>query len=1169
MLAPARPRRNRTGITALLRWLRIFSRSDRAAPAAPDARAAEEHYQLGRRMIEQAEPARAVTCFRKAIELDAAHLDAHIDLASTMLGFGNAQAAERSARAALALDARSTAARVNLGAAQEGLGRFAEAADSYRAALAVDPDGIPALANLSAVCLRLGGLDEAERSVERMLQLSPGSADAHLRKGNLLLERRRAEQAAECFREALRLDPASVTAHCSLGFCFDVQGRFDEAMACYEQALALDPDNVQAHLNRSAIWLLREDYARGWPEYEWRLRNPQQAPVHERFDLPLWDGTPLGGRRILVYAEQGLGDEIMYASCLPEIIAQAAHCIVDCDRRLAGLLRRSFPQATVHGGSQTDAPDWLGEFAAPDVKLPIASLPRFLRRTAGAFPRHVGYLRADPEKTAAWRTRLRELGPGPKIGLSWRGGVAQTSRGARSLSLEDLLPALRATGASFVSLQYGPAREDIARLREQHGVEIVHWQEAIDDYDETAALVAALDLTLSVCTAVVHLAGALGRPVWVMAPVRPEPRYGLEGEGMRWYPTARMFRQQRYGDWPPVIAAVAGALPGFAEAFYRGALARAPGGAEAHRELSDLLSARGAPQEGLQHALQALRLRPGWARAHNAAGVALYAMSRLDEAADHLRRALQSDAGYASAHVNLGNVRMDQGGIDAAIEHYRGAIALDPGNATAHLTLAMALEEDGRHEEALASYQRSQALAPSDGIRVKIATMLPMFPRSSAEIDALRERFSREIGALAAQPLRLRDPAREVGQTAFLLPYHGRNDRDLLVKLAALYEHACPELLYTAPHCLAPRAPSAARPRIRVGFASRFFTAHSVGIWFNQLIALLAKDPDFEVVLIDLGGNADPALRAACARTLAPPADLAQARAAIAAEELDALVYADIGMDPFGYFLAFSRLAPVQCSTFGHPDTSGIRSIDYFISSALFEAADAQDHYSERLVRLNALPLYIPRPLAPAAPRDRRGLGLPEDRTIYACPMMLHKFHPDFDAAMAGILRRDARAEILLFEDGRFPRRHEGLRRRFAAAHPDVAGRLRFRPWADLEELMDIIQAVDVVLDTFYFGAGTTAFLVFALGTPLVTLPSPYARGRPTYGCYLKMGMLDCVARDAEHYIDLAVRIGTDAAWREALRRRILETCGTLYSDPAAVTELAAFLRRAVQPGGR
>jgi len=160
-------------------------------------------------------------------------------------------------------------------------------------------------------------------------------------------------------------------------------------------------------------------------------------------------------------------------------------------------------------------------------------------------------------------------------------------------------------------------------------------------------------------------------------------------------------------------------------------------------------------------------------------------------------------------------------------------------------------------------------------------------------------------------------------------------------------------------------------------------------------------------------------------------------------------------------------------------------------------------------------------------------------------------------------LRRDQRGEILLFKDARYPRRHEGLRERLAKTHGDVVDRIRFLPWAGLDDLMRIIQHSDVVIDTFHFSAGTTAFLVLAFGTPLITLPGAYVRGRPTLGCYLKMGMMDCVAQDPAGYVDLAVRTGTDPAFRAALRDRILATCDTLFSDPAAAAALAGFLRRA------
>ena len=521
---------------------------------------AEYHYELGRVMRSLAEPERAVTCFRAAIDVDPRHRDAHIDIASVMLGLGNPAAAEQAARAALQIDPGSVPAHANLGGALEDQGRFGEAAGSFRAALAIQPDFVPALCNLSTICLQLGEVDEAARYTEHAVRIAPQEAVAHLRRASVLLEMRRPQDAADSFREALRLQPGSVQARSGVGYALDIQGDLDGALFQYQKALEIDPADVQTHLNRATIRLVREDYVRGWEEYEFRLRSPSHAALYARFSHPMWDGAPLAGRRILIYGEQGLGDEVMFASCIPDLIVQAAHCVIDCEPRLAGMFRRSFPQATVHAGKQTDPVDWLADAGAIDVSIPSGSLPLHLRRSPDAFPPHRGYLRADPERISVWRERLQQLGPGLKVGLSWRGGVPQTGRGSRSIPLADLLPVLRVPGATFVNLQYNRGSGELATLRERHGVDIHDWPEAIDDYDETAALACALDMTVSVCTALVDLCGALGRPVWVMAPVRSDFRYGLAGDTMRWYPSVRMFRQSTYGDWAPVIASVAAAL---------------------------------------------------------------------------------------------------------------------------------------------------------------------------------------------------------------------------------------------------------------------------------------------------------------------------------------------------------------------------------------------------------------------------------------------------------------------------------------------------------------------------------------------------------------------------------------------------------------------------------
>lgn len=259
--------------------------------------------------------------------------------------------------------------------------------------------------------------------------------------------------------------------------------------------------------------------------------------------------------------EQGLGDEIMFASCYSQVIRHARQCDIECDPRLRTLFSRSFPGATfypledLHTTAQTEPG------GAVDARIYAGSLPAFLRRSANDFPVHHGYLKPDPDRVARWAGQLADLGNGLKVGLSWRGGTVFTHRVRRTLALADLGAVLSVPGVNWVNLQYGDRAGEIAELRHCSGVEIVDWPEAVDgDYDETAALIGALDLVISVCTSVVHLTGALGRPVWVMTARVPEWRYGLDAPSMPWYPSARLFRQETQGDWGTVLGDVEQAL---------------------------------------------------------------------------------------------------------------------------------------------------------------------------------------------------------------------------------------------------------------------------------------------------------------------------------------------------------------------------------------------------------------------------------------------------------------------------------------------------------------------------------------------------------------------------------------------------------------------------------
>jgi hypothetical protein len=257
---------------------------------------------------------------------------------------------------------------------------------------------------------------------------------------------------------------------------------------------------------------------------------------------------------VLVYAEQGLGDELMFANCLPDLIAAARRVVIECDPRLAPLFARSFPAATVFGVARTADRGWLERAGPIDLQIAAGSLPRRYRRSGGDFPRHAGYLRADVGRVRHYRERLAALGPGRKVGLAWRGGLMRTRRAVRSIEPEALAPLLARSDLRLVSLQHGAVEGDLARMRAAAGRAPEHWLEVLADLDETAALMTALDTTVTVCSSVVHLGGALGAPVLALVPTSPEWRYLRCGPRLSWYPSVELVRQAQAGDWALVIA---------------------------------------------------------------------------------------------------------------------------------------------------------------------------------------------------------------------------------------------------------------------------------------------------------------------------------------------------------------------------------------------------------------------------------------------------------------------------------------------------------------------------------------------------------------------------------------------------------------------------------------
>lgn len=526
----------------------------------PDDAAA--HCLLGTLHGQEGDLDRALTHLTEAVRLAPASEEANIGLGNIYRLRDAPEAAAASYRRALAVKADSPVAHYSLGIVLRQFGQWGAAAEHLRRAFALSP-GLAEAAKEGGLCqIRLGAHEAAIALLTEALEVHPTAGELHAALGLAYQKAHRPQDALRCYEKARALDVSGAEFFNNLGYVLQELGRLEESFYCYDQAISLQPDYPLARFHRGLARLLTGDYARGWPDYETRLMsedNPRRPVSFER-----WRGEPLAGRTILVWSEQGLGDEIMFASCIPQIVKSAGRCVVECSAKLETLFRRSFPSARVYAARPDRLLPEPVMAEAIDCEIPIGSLPLYLRRSVQDFLQHQGYLSADPARVGIWRERLSSLGAGIKVGVSWQGGTHLTRSPLRSIPLSQWLPILGVEDACFISLQYGDAMPALDEFASRHGKRIAHQQEAIDDYDETAALVSALDVVISVQTAIVHLAGALGKRAWVMVPYCPEWRYGFAVENMPWYPSVRVFRQTSFGEWQPVIARVARELEGLA-----------------------------------------------------------------------------------------------------------------------------------------------------------------------------------------------------------------------------------------------------------------------------------------------------------------------------------------------------------------------------------------------------------------------------------------------------------------------------------------------------------------------------------------------------------------------------------------------------------------------------
>ncbi|MGD0540276.1 MAG: tetratricopeptide repeat-containing glycosyltransferase family protein [Tepidisphaeraceae bacterium] len=436
------------------------------------------------------------------------------------------------------------------GHTQDAQIRLSENETACRQSIQRNPADAGAHFNLGSCLLKRGQIDEAISAWKVGLRLRPEIPEAYGSLADAYMRKEQFDDAIEAARTAVRLKPDLAFAWNNLGAALAAKTNIDEAIAAYRNAIGFKPDFAQAHWNLSLALLLRGDFAEGWEEYEWRF-SMQDFPIPKfNFRQPRWRGEELAGRRILLYCEQGMGDAIQFVRYVPLVVARGGRVVMVGPMELFTLLR-SFP-----GVEEVVAP---GPWPAFDVQCPLLSLPRIFRTRAESIPAPIPYIRPDPHRVQAWKDRFIGIAGKRNVGLAWAGRPNFGNDRNRSIALEQLSPLTAFNDIAFVSLQKGEAAKQAADMT------LIDLTAELHDFADTAALIANLDLVISVDTAVAHLAGAMGKPVWVLLPLAPDWRWRLNREDSAWYPSMRLFRQPSRRDWKTPIAAMSEAMKSVAK----------------------------------------------------------------------------------------------------------------------------------------------------------------------------------------------------------------------------------------------------------------------------------------------------------------------------------------------------------------------------------------------------------------------------------------------------------------------------------------------------------------------------------------------------------------------------------------------------------------------------
>ena len=517
-------------------------------------------FSLGLILKKQGRLREAINAYYKVLEIEPKNADAYNNLGNILGLSGQLEEAVDTYRKALEINPDDIRTYNNLSVVLQKQGKLAEAIDTYYRILEIDPTDVEVCRRLGMLLTERGKLEEAIDAYYKVLEVDSTDAGIYNNLGILLKEQGKFKEAIDAYCKALEIFPGYADAYNNLGNVLQLQGDFEDAVVVYKKALEINSQFSEAHKNLGMLLLLTGELERGWEKYEWRWKCHDFPSENRNFPQPPWDGTGLSDKSVLVWTEQGIGDEIMFANMLDTLSWMADKIITECEERLVPLFQRSFPKIQFFAREQKPNPILLDRDI--DYQVPIGSLAQWLRRNESQFPKKGSYLSASSEKASQLRDKYKGLTDDRfLVGISWK-SINHGIEKEKSTILENWTPILSQPDCFFVNLQYGDIEQEIGEYYSSTGILIYTDQEInpLTNLDDFAAQISALDLVISISNTTVHMSGALGKEVWTLLPYVPDWRWMLKREDTPWYPTMKLFRQSQMNDWRDVFQRVRLAL---------------------------------------------------------------------------------------------------------------------------------------------------------------------------------------------------------------------------------------------------------------------------------------------------------------------------------------------------------------------------------------------------------------------------------------------------------------------------------------------------------------------------------------------------------------------------------------------------------------------------------